>query len=43
MRAEYDFSKGVRGKYAAKYAEGTKIIVREISRTKGKGRHRRKK
>ena len=27
MRAEYDFSGGVRGKYARKYAEGTNIVV----------------
>jgi len=25
MRAEYDFSRGVRGKYAARYARGTNI------------------
>jgi hypothetical protein len=24
---EYDFSKGVRGKYAARYAEGTNVVV----------------
>jgi hypothetical protein len=24
---EYDFSKGVRGKYAKQYAEGTNVIV----------------
>ena len=29
MRAEYDFSKGVRGKHAAKYAEGTNVVVLE--------------
>ena len=27
MRPEYDFSDGVRGKYAARYAEGTNVIV----------------
>jgi uncharacterized DUF497 family protein len=27
MRPEYDFSKGVRGKYAQRYAEGTNIVV----------------
>jgi len=27
MRAEYDFSGGVRGKYARKYAEGTNIVL----------------
>jgi len=26
MRAEYDFSKGVRGKYAKRFSEGCKII-----------------
>lgn len=24
---EYDFSKGVRGKYAKRYAEGTNVVV----------------
>lgn len=27
LRPEYDFSKGVRGKYAKRYAEGTNIIA----------------
>lgn len=27
MLAEYDFSKGVRGKYAKRYAAGTNIVV----------------
>jgi hypothetical protein len=27
MRVEYDFSKGVRGKYAKQYAEGTNVVV----------------
>jgi hypothetical protein len=27
MREEYDFSKGVRGKYADRFGEGTNIIV----------------
>lgn len=27
MQPEYDFSKGVRGKYAARYAEGSNIVV----------------
>ena len=27
MRAEYDFSKGVRGKHAARYAAGTNVVV----------------
>jgi hypothetical protein len=27
MKAEYDFSKGIRGKYAKRYAEGTNIVV----------------
>jgi hypothetical protein len=27
MKPEYDFSKGVRGKYANRYAEGTSVIL----------------
>ena len=27
MRAEYDFSKGVRGKYSKLFAKGTNLIV----------------
>jgi hypothetical protein len=27
MKAEYDFSQGVRGKYAARFAEGSNVIV----------------
>ncbi len=27
MRREYDFSGGVRGKYAAKYAKGSNVVV----------------
>ena len=27
MRAEYDFSNGVRGKYAKRFEEGTNIVV----------------
>ena len=27
MRAEYDFSGGVRGKYAERYAQGTNVVV----------------
>jgi len=27
MRREYDFSGGVRGKYAKRYAEGTNVVV----------------
>ena len=27
MRPEYDFSHGVRGKYAKKFAEGSNIVV----------------
>jgi hypothetical protein len=27
MLAEYDFSQGVRGKYAERYAEGTNVVV----------------
>lgn len=29
MRTEYDFSRGVRGKYAKRYAEGTNLILLE--------------
>jgi hypothetical protein len=29
MRAEYDFSGGVRGKYAKEYAKGTNVVVLE--------------
>ena len=28
-RAEYDFSRGVRGKYARRYAKGTNVVVLE--------------
>jgi len=27
MRAEYDFSGGIRGKYAARFAEGTNLVL----------------
>ena len=27
MRSEYDFSGGVRGKYAARYAAGSNVVV----------------
>jgi hypothetical protein len=27
MLAEYDFSKGIRGKYAERYAQGTNVVV----------------
>ena len=27
LRPEYDFSKGVRGKHAARYAQGTNVVV----------------
>jgi hypothetical protein len=27
LLAEYDFSQGVRGKYAQRYAEGTNVVV----------------
>ncbi len=27
MRKEYDFSNGVRGKYAKRYAEGSNVVV----------------
>jgi hypothetical protein len=29
MREHYDFSKGVRGKYAKRYAEGTNLVLLE--------------
>jgi len=29
MQAEYDFSKGVRGKYASRYARGSNVVVLE--------------
>jgi hypothetical protein len=29
MRAEYDFSGGVRGKHAAQYASGTNVVLLE--------------
>jgi hypothetical protein len=29
MQDEYDFSKGERGKYAKRYAEGTNVVVLE--------------
>jgi hypothetical protein len=29
MRAEYDFSKGIRGKYAERYAQGTNVVLLE--------------
>ncbi|MFH2093211.1 MAG: hypothetical protein ABIJ31_12690 [Pseudomonadota bacterium] len=27
MKKEYDFSKGVRGKYTKKYLEGTNVVI----------------
>jgi hypothetical protein len=27
MRSEYDFSKGIRGKYAQRFREGTNVVV----------------
>ncbi len=29
MRAEYDFSQGVRGKYAKRFAKGTNLVLLE--------------
>lgn len=29
MLEEYDFSKGIRGKYASRYAEGSNVVVIE--------------
>ena len=33
---EYDFSNGVRGKYAQRYAEGTNVVVIESNDSSGK-------
>ena len=27
MRSEYDFSKGTRGRYAARYAKGSNVVI----------------
>ena len=27
MRAEYDFSRGIRGKYARRYQQGTNVVM----------------
>lgn len=29
LREEYDFSKGIRGKYAERFAEGSNVVVLE--------------
>jgi hypothetical protein len=29
MQADYDFSRGVRGKYTRRYAQGTNVVVLE--------------
>ena len=29
MREEYDFTRGVRGKYAQRYAQGTNVVLLE--------------
>ena len=29
LRAEYDFSQGIRGKYAGRYAQGTNLVKLE--------------
>jgi len=29
LRPEYDFSKGIRGKHAVRYAQGTNVVVLE--------------
>jgi len=29
MRSEYDFSSGVRGKYATRFSEGTNLVLLE--------------
>ncbi len=31
MRREYDFSRGVRGKYARRYAQGANVVVLEAN------------
>ena len=36
MRPEYDFSGGVRGKYAARYREGTSVVLLEPKAKKPK-------
>ena len=30
LRPEYDFSKGVRGKYSKRYAEGTNLVLLDV-------------
>jgi hypothetical protein len=42
MRPEYDFSQGVRGKHAARYAEGTNIVVLAPDAAKDRKRNKRK-
>ena len=34
MRSEYDFSHGVRGRYARRYAQGTNVVVLEADGAK---------
>ena len=34
MRNEYDFSRGVRGKHASRYAQGTNVVVLEADEAK---------
>lgn len=45
MRGHYDFSRGVRGKYAARYAEGVTIVIgpqgEGSGRERGNGRSSR--
>jgi len=36
MRPHYDFSKGVRGKYAARYAEGVTIVIPPAAKDEAK-------
>ena len=38
---EYDFGKGVRGKYAKRYAEGTNVVVISAGFLTRRGRRRR--
>ncbi len=34
MRAEYDFSRGTRGKHARRYAQGANVVVLELTSQK---------
>jgi hypothetical protein len=43
MRSRYDFSGGIRGKYAARYAEGTNVVVLAPDVAEGVSRLSRRK